>query len=135
MGLQDIGGGIKTRLETITGLRVYAPNGLPSSLNDLPAALIMLGPTDYNEAFDGDSAFNFRIVIVLAKQDQPSTLDKLLDYIETSGTYSVKAAIEADRTLNGKADTCQLIRNTGLVPVEWGGITYLGTEFELKVWA
>ncbi len=134
MSLETIGSGIKTRLETITGLKVFAPNELPDSINQFPAALILPGTTEYHAMFSGDANYVFRIIILFTKQDQPSALNKLLDYIELTGTYSVKAAIDADRTLNASADDCKLTRNLGIGVTSWGGYNYLSTEFTLEAW-
>ncbi len=134
MSLETIGLGIKTRLETITGLKVFAPSGLPDSINQFPAALILPGETAYNAMFSGDADYRFRLIILITKQDSPSALGKLLDYIELTGTYSVKAAIDGDNTLNGSADDSRISRNLGIGTTIWGGFTYLSTEFELLVW-
>ena len=134
MGLEAIGEGIATRLATISGLQVFAPNALPDSINQFPAALILPGETEYDASFSGDADYRFRIIIVVTKQDSPSALNRLLDYIELTGTYSVKAAIEADRSLNSSADDCHLRRNLGIGTTLWGGYIYLSTEFVLEVW-
>lgn len=135
MSLETIGTGIKTRLETIAGLKVFAPNQLPDSINQFPAALILPGETTYDAMFVGNDAdYRYRVIILITKQDSPSALNSLLDYIEVTGTYSVKAAVEADSTLNGSADDCRVTRNLGVGATVWGGSTYLSTEFEVLVW-
>ncbi len=134
MSLETIGLGIKARLETITGLKVFAPSELPDSINQFPAALILPGETNYNSTFSGDADYRFRVIMLITKQDSPSALGKLLDYIELTGTYSVKAAIEADSTLAGAADDLRVSRNLGIGVTVWGGYTYLSTEFSVEVW-
>jgi len=134
MSLETIGTGIKTRLQTISGLQVFAPNELPDTINHFPTALILPGETRYNAHFGGDADYILRIIVLITKQDQPSALNKLLDYIELTGTYSVKAAIDADTTLNGSADDCRVTRNLGIGTTDWGGVGYLSTEFEILVW-
>ena len=131
MSLETIGNGIKTRLQTISGLKVFAPNELPDAINQFPCALILPGETRYHAMFSGDADYIFRILILFTKQDAPSALNKMLDYIELTGTYSVKAAIEADGTLNGSADSSEVKRNLGIGVTSWGGYNYLSTEFEL----
>jgi hypothetical protein len=135
MSIETIGTGLKTRLDTITGLRVYAPNELPSAVNDLPAALILPGPVNYHGDFASDYDYILRVVILLASQDQPSAFNKILDYIEPSGTYSVLAAIEGDKTLSATCDTLRVIRNLGITTTTWAGISYLSTEFEVAIYA
>ena len=134
MGLETIGAGIATRLETISGLKVFSPGKLPDAVNEFPAALILPGETTYNAMFSGDADYIFRIILIFTKQDSPSALGKLLDYIELTGTYSVKAAIDADTTLNSSADDSRVTKNLGIGVTNWGGYTYLSTEFLLEVW-
>ena len=134
MSIKTIGDGIKTRLETISSLKVFAPKELPDSINQFPAALILPAETVYDATFDNQADLRYRILILLTKQDTPSAFGKLLDYMEVTGTYSVKAAIEADSTLGGTADDCRVSRNQGASFTLWGGVQYLSTEFELLVW-
>ena len=134
MGLKTIGAGIKDRLATIASLNhVYAPDELPGAINEFPCVLIMPGETTYRVTFGGESDYLFRIIVLLTSQDQPSALSNILDYLEESGTDSIKAAIEGDPTLGGVADDSTITRNLGLGATTWAGHTYLSTEFELKV--
>ena len=136
MGLETIGDGLATRLKTISGLRVYAPKELKDSLSQFPCALILPGETTYKIEFSSTfSSYTFRILLLFTKQDQPSAINKMLDYIEVTGDYSVVAAIYGDSTLGGAADDCIVRRNLGIGGITWGGYVYLGTEFEVEVWA
>jgi len=136
MGLEGIGSGIKTRLETITALkRVYAPNELEDSYNSFPVAIIMPGETNYDQTFDGAYNSRWRIIVMISKQDTPSALNKLMNYMEPTGTNSIKAALYGDRTLNSSADDCELDRNLGYGVMVFGGVTYLSSEFDLIVYA
>lgn len=135
MGVEAIGNGIKTQLQFITALkRVYAPNELPDSINSFPSAIIMPGVTDYDQTFAGFYISHWRIIVLISKQDTPSALNKLMDYIEPTGTNSIKAAIYGDCQLGGVADDCELQRNLGFGFMAFGGINYLSTEFELIVY-
>ena len=133
MGVEGFGDGIKTRLVTITGLRVFAPNELPDSLSEFPVALVLPGETLYNSVLGSKQRTTMRVLLVLAKPDQPSALNKLLDYIDPTGAATVVGAIDGDATLNAKADTARVVRNTGVGSITWGGQVYLGTEFEIDV--
>jgi|TARA_Y100000310_G_scaffold317685_1_gene370834 hypothetical protein len=130
MGLEGMGSGLKTRLETISDLaRVYAPNELPNSINEFPVALVLPGETLYNQTFGNAEIVTFRILIMLSKQDTPTVLNRMLDYIEKAGSDSVYAAIDGDATLGGEADFAMLISNSGAGTTVWGGHQYLSTEF------
>jgi len=138
MGLESIGNGIKTNLETITALkRVYAPNELRDTYNSFPCAIIMPGETIFDTTFGSNAGYTsrWRIIVMISKQDTPSALNKLMNYMEPTGTNSIKAALYADSTLDSSADDCELDRNLGYGIMTFGGVTYLSTEFDLVVYA
>ena len=136
MGVESRGSGIKTRLATISALKaVYAPNELRDTYNSFPCAIIMPGETNFDQSFDGAYTSRWRIIVLISKQDTPSALNKLMNYMEPTGTNSIKAALYGDRTLNSSADDCELDRNLGYGTMIFGGITYLSTEFDLVVYA
>ena len=134
MGVESIGTGIKTRLATISGLRVFAPNQLPDTIPELPCAIIMPPTIEYDTTFTDSNDYVFRIILLFSKQDSPSALNKLMDYTEPTGTYSIVAAIDGDNTLNSTADDSRITTNTGAGVTVWGGQPFLSTEFELLVY-
>jgi len=135
MGMKEIGTGIKQRLRSIQGLRVFATDELPDSINQFPAALVVPGETAYVTTLANDADYNFRIILVFSRADSPSAVSRMLPYIALSGSQSVLEAIHKDVTLDGSADTCKLTRNMGIGALTWGGSTYMSTEFQLQVWA
>jgi hypothetical protein len=135
MSIETIGSGLKTRLDTITGLRVFAPNELPEALNEPPVAVILPGEVRYHSDFVANYECVFRVILLVTTQDSPTAFDSIIPYIETSGTYSVLAAIEADRTLSSTCDDVKVVRNLGITTTTWGGIGYLSTEFEVVAYA
>jgi len=135
MGIESIGTGLKTVLDGISKLRVYAPNQLPDSVNQLPAALILPGEASYDQDFSADYDYMLRVVIIIAKQDSPSAFNKILDYIEPTGDYSVLATVQASPTLGDTCAAAVVKRNLGVGATNWGGINYLSTEFEVTILA
>ena len=136
MGMKDIGQGIKTRLHTIHDLKVYAIDELPDSVNQFPAALIMPGETEYTTTFDPhDADYNFRVILLFSKADQPSAINRMLPYLAVSGERSIVEAIHEEDTLDGSADSSKVTRNLGIGSLIWGNTTYLSTEFTVQVWA
>ena len=135
MGVESIGEALGVRLKTINNLRVYTPDKLPKTVNQFPCALIMPGTISYHDTHGGASYYTiiYRVIIAVTNQDQPEKLNKLFDYIEPSGTYSVVAAIEGDRTLGGTASGCMVFTNAGIGFTTWGGQNLLSTEFEVRV--
>jgi len=131
-GLENMSAGLKVRLQTISDINhVYSANELPNVINEFPAALILPGETEYNKSFTNKIDVSFRILLIITKQDNPSALNRLLDYMNPSGDDSVYGAIAADTTLSGTADDCIVSKCSGVGAVTWGGHVYLGTEFEV----
>lgn len=136
MDMLEIGDGLKTRLQTIQGLRVYALKELPDSIAQFPTAVILPGETAYITTLNSsDCDYNFRVILLFSKQDTPSAISKMLPYIAVSGDKSIVAAIHGDRTLDGKADDVRVQLNRGVSSLGWGGVDYLATEFAVQVWA
>lgn len=136
MGMLEIGDGLKERLSTIKGLRIFSTKELPDSVNQFPTALILPAETTYVTTFaSDDSDYNFRIILVFSKADQPSAISKMLPYMAVSGDKSVVEAIHGDVTLDGNADSCKVLLNRGISSISWGGYVYLSTEFAVQIWA
>jgi len=137
MSIESIGTALGVKLEGISGLRVYNPAELPKSIKEFPCALIMPGEINYHDTMGGASylTINYRVIIAVSNQDQPDKLNKLMDYIEPTGTYSVVAKVEADGTLGGTASDCIVLSNAGVGTTMWGGIALLSTEFVVQVFS
>lgn len=134
MGIEATGTGIKTLLDAISGLRCYAPNEVPDSL-ELPCVVILMGPGQYATTYDQGYDCSFRIILMLAKQNTPSAYNDLIDYVEPTGAKSLFAKLDADRTLDGSCDSSKLLSYSGAGQQRWGNILYLSCEFELAVWS
>ena len=136
MTIESVGTGIKTTiLATInTGLRVYATNEIPDSL-ELPCVLVMLGPGEYATTFTGTYDQVYRLILCIAKQDSPSAFNRMLDYVNESGALSLFAALDADKTLDGSCGSSKLASHSGAGSTIWGNTQYLSTEFHLQVWS
>lgn len=136
MSMLEIGKGIKKRLQTIQGLRIFATDELPDSINQFPTALVVPGETAYVTTLSStDSDYNFRVILVFSRADSPSAISKMLPYIAVDGNKSIVEAIHEDVTLDGNAQTSKVTRNMGIGALTWGGNTYMSTEFVIQVWA
>jgi len=138
MSAEAIGTGIKTNLGNVTGLkRTYAPNEIPETINEFPCAVILHIGTDYGITMGGDSSHDrhtFKVKVFVTDQDQPSALNLLMNFLARTGSDSVVQKIRADTTLAGSASTVTVMSNAGQGVITWGGIQYLGTEFDLEVY-
>lgn len=105
--LSDIREGIKTVLEAnVAGLRVYT---YPVTPYHTPC--IQIGLDEFGEVmtFDGDTHEVQLDMTLYVNSGRPDQGGKELDeYKSPSGAKSIRAAIEADPTLDSKADGAQV---------------------------
>ena len=123
--------GLKTRLETISGLRAY--DLIPDTVTP-PAAVV--GQLDFT--FDIDNARGLDQaqvdVLVIVQRFSERSGQNLLDlYLSGSGASSIKAAIEGDRTLGGVVNT---LRVTGAEAgtYESQGVEFLSYRYRITIW-
>lgn len=127
-GVKD---GLAAALATITGLRVfdYVPDGLAP-----PAAVIEPLEIDYDSAMhNGLTFYRAYVLIVVGRMSDRTAQNSLDQYVTTTGASSVKAAIEADRSLGG---ACQTLRVTSSRPREAlvSGVEMLAYRFEVTIY-
>jgi hypothetical protein len=121
------------RLATISGLRVA--DHLPEQVNP-PMAVIQMQSVTYHRAMAGGlSEWEFTISLVAGRMgDRPAqrTLDGWMSY---DGSQSVRAAIEADKTLAGNCSTLKVGDMIAVRPLSLGDAAYLTCEFNVTVHA
>lgn len=122
---------LKTRLQTIAGLRVYEV--IPEPITP-PCAVV--GQLDFT--FDIDNArgldqANVDIYVIVQRFSERAGQDKLDGYLAGTGATSIKAAIEGDRTLGG---TCQTLRVIGAESGTYDSqsVTFLSYRYRLTIW-
>lgn len=132
--ISDLRTGIATNLATISGLRTSAT--IPDSINP-PIAVVMPNTITYDTAFarSGGDEYEFLVMVIVGRVDERTAQNRLDGYCSGTGASSVKAAIESDKTLGGKAFSLRVtsLRNYNQVTV--GDVTYLSGEFVVQVFA
>ena len=129
--LTDLRTGLANRLTTITGLRssAYIPDN-PQP----PVAVVMPGRITYDTAFGrGSDEYQFTIMLIVGRVADRASQTTLDGYCESSGTRSVKAAIEGDRSLGGKALDCRVTEMANQGSLAIGDVTYHTAEFNVSV--
>ena len=133
MTLATIRTGIQTRLQTISGLRVF--DRPPDSVNDYPCALILPKGGEYDTEFGAGTKYTFEITILVSRAaDVDRAQTKIDPYIDRSGAKSVYAAVDGDVTLGGAAETCRVTGFKDYGGFEYGGILYFGVKFDVEIW-
>lgn len=129
--LTDLRNGLATRLATISGLRssAYIPDN-PQP----PVAVVMPSSITYDTAFGrGSDEYTFTIMLIVGRVADRASQTNLDAYCASSGSASVKAAVEGDRSLGGKALDCRVTQMTNQGSLAIGDVTYHTAEFNVTV--
>ena len=125
--------GIATALATIPGLRSYAVQ--PDNLNP-PFAWPMLDTVTYNGAMRGGLITHIYTVTVVVGRAAERTAQNALDgYVSYDSATSIRAALEADRTLGGMVQNLLVESANNISTTEGNDTTYLMVDFRVVVYA
>lgn len=129
----EIKQGIATALATIPGLRSYAVQ--PDNLNP-PFAWPMLDTVTYNGAMRGGLITHIYTVTVVVGRAAERTAQNALDgYVSYDSATSIRAALEADRTLGGMVQNLLVESANNISTTEGNDTTYLMVDFRVVVYA
>jgi len=131
--ISELRTGLATNLATISGLRTAAT--VPDNPNP-PIAIILPQGVEYDNTFGrGMNTYTFAVTVIVGRVSERSGQNALDAYVSSTGSASIKLAIESDKTLNGKAFDLRVTdsRNYGELTV--GEVTYLSAEFTVLCYA
>jgi len=118
-------------LKTITGLRAYAYQ--PDQVNP-PMAWPVLDGIDYHGAMGpGLVTHRFRVSCLVGRASERVAQNRLDAYLAYDG--GVRAALEADKTLGGYAQTLIVESADNITSIDAGDATYLMVSFRVVVYA
>ena len=99
-----------------------------------PIAVVMPGSITYDTAFGrGSDQYEFTVMLIVGRAADRASQTNLDAYCASSGTASVKAAIEGDRTLGSAALDCRVTSMTNQGALAIGDVTYHTAEFNVTV--
>ena len=126
--------GLKTRLDTITNLRAYAvqPDQVNPSLGGI--AWPTLESVTYHGAMGPGLVTHVFTVSVIVGRAAERTAQNLMDQY-LSYDSGIRAAIEGDKTLDGKAQTLIVEEASNISTVDANDTTYLTVDFRVVVYA
>lgn len=131
--VQQQADGLETRLATITGLRVF--DHVPDNFAP-PCAFVLPDSINYWEGFaGGDAQHRWTVTVIVGRTADRAAQRSLFEYISYSGTKSVRAAIEADRTLGGVCQTLLVERADNIRMLTQGDANYLAADFAVRIHA
>lgn len=133
MDVQAIQQGLANAADNITGLMAFP--SLPDSIEPPVFAPIEL-EIEYHQSFGGLTQILFTCGVYVSRGDSTTGRAALVGYLAPSGSGSILAALEADKTLGGAAGTLVVERVRGAYRLYTiGGTDYLGANFDVRVWA
>lgn len=125
---------LKDSLSGISGMRVL--DTVPDSVN-IPSqgAMAVVGMLDLTFDFTLNRGFDSAtcsILVIVGRMSESAAQDRLDAYLASSGASSVKAAVEADKTLGGAVQTLRVTQATsGMITV--ANIDYLSYRYEVTL--
>jgi hypothetical protein len=131
--ISELRTGIANNLATISGLRTTPT--IPDNPSP-PIAVILPQGVEYDNTFGrGMNTYTFAVTVIVGRVSERSGQNSLDAYVSSTGSSSIKLAIESDKTLNGKAFDLRVTdsRNYGELTV--GEVTYLSAEFTVLCYA
>lgn len=131
MSLMQLRQGIASNLATISGLRTswFVPDN-PSP----PIAIVVPDRVDYDVSMArGSDTFAFQVLIIAGRINERSAQSTLDAFLDSTGSASIKAAIESDKTLGGAAHSARVTDWSGYGPLSIGDAQYLSVTFRVIV--
>jgi hypothetical protein len=130
MSITAIRTALAKNLGTVPGLRTAAE--IPDLPNP-PIAVVSLNSVTYDGAFaNGLTNYNFSVTVIVGRVAEREAQRKLDAYIST-GSSSIKNAIESDKTLGGSAYDCRVVSMDSVGSLTVSDTTYLAADFTVTV--
>jgi hypothetical protein len=125
---------LKTALQTITGMRVfdYVPDSTNIPTNNAFAIVGQLSMNyDYtlNRGFDSASC---QIIVVVGRMSERNGQERLDGLLASSGSTSIKAAVEVDKTLGGAVQTLRVV-SASPVTITSANLDYLSYQYSVEL--
>ena len=132
--ISQVKDGLKARIETVSGLRAY--DYQPDQVNP-PFAWPTLDEIRFHQTgmSTGGVVMDFTITVVVTRQSERTAQEKLDAYSSWDGAQSVRAAIEADRTLGGVCDDLIVVSAGNFTNIDANDTLYLAMDFKVTVYA
>lgn len=129
----DLHDAIARALATVPGLRVA--DHLPEQVSP-PMAVIQIQSVTYHRAMQGGlSEWKYVISVIAGRMGDRAAQRTLDSWMSWDGAQSIRAAIEADRTLDGNCSTLIIEDMITIRPLAIGDAQYLTCEFNLSIHA
>lgn len=129
----EIEQGLMNALKNISGLRCYRYQ--PDAILDPPIAYPSLNTIEYHKAMHGGMrTYAYTVTVIMGRVNDDvsqGNLDMMASY---DGPTSVRAALEADRTLGGLVDTLIVSSSANVSMLSQGDNNFITVDFTLTVY-
>lgn len=133
MTINNLRSGLAANISTINGLRVAAE--VPDNPSP-PIAVIQLQTISYDGAMaQGLTTYSFLISVIVGRSAEREAQRRLDNFASSSGSSSIKLAVQSDKTLGGAAYDVRVSEMTNIGAVLLGEATYLAADFVVTVYA
>ena len=131
--LIQIADGLAERLSTVRGLRVY--DHVPDVFV-VPCAYILPDSVNYWQGFAGGNVeCLYTVTLIVGRIAERQNQKALYEFMAYSGDRSVRAAIEADRTVGGRVQTLWVESADNIRLITQGDASDVGCEFRCRIHA
>ena len=125
---------LKTALQSISGLRVF--DYVPDSAN-IPTnnAFAIVGQLNMNYDFTLNRGFDSatcQVIVVVGRMSERNGQERLDGLLASSGSTSIKTAIEADKTLSGAVQTLRVV-SASPGTITSANIDYLSYQYSVEL--
>ena len=126
--------GLKAAIQNVSGLRAF--DYQPDQVNP-PFAFPTLDEIRYHQTgfATGGVVMDFTITVVVQRSVERVAQDALDKYMTWDGTQSIRAAIEADRTLGGVCEDLIVNSAGNFTNIDANDTLYLTVDFKVTVYA
>lgn len=131
--IKSIREGLAKNLSTITGLRTSY--FVPDTINP-PVALVEPLQVQYDQTFKrGLDEFTFKVTLIAGRASDRAGQDTIDSFLDSTGSRSIKTAIESDKTLGGKVNDLRVTSLTSYGSITIADVPYLAAEFAVTVYS
>ena len=132
--ISQVKNGLKAAIQNVAGLRAY--DYQPDQVNP-PFAWPTLDEIRYHQTgfASGGVVMDFTVTVVVQRSSERTAQDKMDQYMAWDGAQSVRAAIEADRTLGGVCEDLIVISGGNFTNIDANDTLYLTVDFKVTVYA
>jgi hypothetical protein len=129
--LGEIAEGLAEAVATVKGVRTY--DHVPD-VWATPCAYVMPDAVDYWNGFAaGNVEATYTVTLIVGRTAERHAQKALYEFMSYSGTRSVRAAIEADRSLKGRVQTLLVERADNIRMISQGDASYLACDFRCRI--